>query len=370
MRQPFWILNSSLLVLALASALFIYFGRPSLPEPEDITPIPYAKPSKTETAKVNINSIYENDLFDTYQKELIPPSGLASISPAPEPPSPMAVRVPEEPKPQFIEPLPITLKGIIIVHSDDTKNRVIIMDNRTGRDGSYKVGDTIEDAQLIRIFSNKAIFMRSNGQQEVLYLREKDAKIDPMYANTDSWENIITLTSPYHYTINTAEFINRVQSLGQFIDMVEMVTAYKQGESVGCRITNTGPGSLGTALGFTTEDIIIAVNDTPTNTTQNRLLIYKKITALKTNDVINVTLLRNNNTITLSYTLQEVTTVRKPDVGQKPVNPDEITQAQRKQLEQKNSFAPTLNEIRNREKTNMLEKSKRPTHNVLSTITE
>lgn len=370
MRQPFWILNSSLFVLALASAIFIYFGRPSLPEPEDIEPIPYAKPSKTETAKVNISSIYENDLFDTYQKELIPPSGLAAITAAPEPPSPMAIRIPEEPKPQFIEPLPISLKGIIIVHTDDSKNRAIIMDNRTNRDNSYKVGDAIEDAQLIRIFSNKVILMRSNGQQEVLYLREKDAKIDPMYANTDSWEGIITLTSQYHYTINTAEFINRVQSLGQFIDMVEMVTAYKQGESIGCRITNTVPGSLGAALGFTTDDIILAVNNTPTNTTQNRLLIFKQITELKTNDIISVDLLRNNQAITLSYVLQEVSTVRKPDVGQKPVSPDEITQAQRKQLEQKNSFAPTLHEIRNREKTNMLEKSKRPTHNVLSTITE
>ena len=49
---------------------------------------------------------------------------------------------------------------------------------------------------------------------------------------------------------------------------------------------------------------------------------------------------------------------------------DEITQEQRKQLEQKHSFAPTLQEIRGREKANMLEKGKRPTQNVLSNLNE
>ncbi len=112
------------------------------------------------------------------------------------------------------------------------------MDNRTNKESSFKMGDIVEDAQFIRIFSNKVILMRANGQQEVLYLREKDAKFDPTYANIDGWEGVITRTRPYHYTINTPEFINRIQSLGQFIDTLEVITAYRQGESVGCRVTS------------------------------------------------------------------------------------------------------------------------------------
>ena len=93
--------------------------------------------------------------------------------------------------------------------------------------------------------------MRANGQQEVLYLREKDAKLDPTYAAIDElgWCNHPNQFH-YHYTINTAEFINRIQSLAQFIDTLEMTTAYKQGESVGCRVNNVGAGSLGQALGL------------------------------------------------------------------------------------------------------------------------
>lgn len=357
-------------MLAFIAAGFIYFGRPAIPERQEIEPAPYRTPTKMESAKFNISKIYEYDLFDTYQKELIPTQGPEYVAALPEAPAPMAIRIPEEPKPQFIEPLPITLKGIVVVLTDDTKNRAIIMDNRTNKESSYKVGSMIEDAQLIRIFSNKVIFMRSNGQQEVLYLREKDAKLDPTYANIDNWEGIITQTGPGVMTINTSEFVNRIQSLGQFIDTLELTTAYKQGEAAGCRVNNTGPGSLAQALGLTKEDLIIKINDLPVGPTQNRSIIYKQITELKTNDTIRVTLIRNGQEITMQYVLQEVRQARKQEIGQRKPIADEITQAQKKQLEQTHSFAPTLHEIRNREKTNMLENGKRPIQNILSNQNE
>jgi type II secretory pathway component PulC len=368
MRQPFWIVNSALLLLACITAGFLYFSRPEIPTRTNIEPTPYRMPAQTESSKVNINKIYEYDLFDTYQRELVPPEVPEQIGPIPEPPAPIEVRVPEEPKPQFIEPLPISLKGIIIVLTDDAKNRAIIMDNRTSKEGSFKVGDMIEDAQLIRIFSNKVILMRANGQQEVLYLREKDAKLDPTYAAIDGWEGVITQVQPYKYTINTAEFVNRIQSLGQFIDTLEVITAYRAGESVGCRVTNVGPGTLAQALGLTKDDLILKVNDTSVAETGNRLAIFKQISELKTNDVITVTLVRNGQEVTLNYELLDVRAARKQDIGQKKPSPETIVQEQRKSLEQKGTFAPTLKEIREREKANMFEKGKRPTQNVLSNL--
>ncbi len=365
MRQPFWIVNSALLLLACITAGFIYFSRPEIPPRENIEPAPYRMPAQTESSKININKIYEYDLFDTYQKELIPMETPDQIGPMPEAPAPMAVRVPEEPKPQFIEPLPISLKGIIIVLSDDTKNRAIIMDNRSTKEGSFKVGDMVEDAQLIRIFSNKIILMRANGQQEVLYLREKDAKIDPTYASIEGWDTVISQTGPFNFTINTAEFINRIQSLGQFIDTLEVTTAYRQGQSIGVRV---GPGPLTRALGLNKDDLITKVNDISVAETGNRLEIFKQISSLKTNDTITVTLLRNGHETTLNYLLQEVRTARKQEVGQKKPSPEQVKEEQKKQLEQKRTFAPTLHEIRDREKANMLERGKRPTQNVLSNL--
>ena len=88
--------------------------------------------------------------------------------------------------------------------------------------------------------------------------------------------------------------------------------------------------------------------------------------ASKTNDTIRVTLTRGNQEVTLHYVLHEVHQARKQEIGQKKTNPDELNEAEKKQLEQKHSFAPSLQEIRDREKMNMLQKGRRPTQNVLS----
>ena len=370
MRQPFWIVNISLLVLVLAVTAFIYFAQQEIPERKNIEPAPYRRTAKTETATFNVSKIYEYDLFDTFQKELESTEFPEQVGPLPDAPMPMAVRVPEEPKPQFIEPLPITLKGIVVILTDDTKNRAIIMDNRTNKELSYKVGDMIEDAQLVRIFSNKIILMRANGQQEVLYLREKDAKLDPTYTNINNWQEIITPTGPNTYTINASEFVTRMQSLGQFIDTLEIITAYRQGESIGVRATNISPGTLGQALGISKDDVIIKINDIAVSQTQNRLAIYNQILGLKTDDVIRVSLLRNNQEIVLQYTLQAVQQPRRQEIGAPVIPDDGLTQAQRKVLESKHTFAPTLGEIRNKEKANILEKGNRPTRNVLSNLNE
>ena len=370
MKQPFWIVNSALLILTMITAGFIYFFRPAVPLRQSITPVASRLPTKTETATVNISKIYEDDLFGTYQKEVIAPDIADRIEELPQAPMPTYSRAPEEPKPQFIEPLPVSLKGIVVVRNDDTKNRAILMDNRTNKEQSYRIGDMIEDAQLVRIFSNKVVLMRANGQQEVLYLREKDAKLDPTYANTNNWQEVIARLSDDTFTINTAEFISRIPSLAQFIDTLELATAYKQGESIGCRVANTGPGSLGAALGFTKEDLIQKVNDISIASPQQRLAAYQNILELKTNDVIRVTLIRNNNEINYQYILQEVQPPKKQEIGMQPIPTDHITPEQRTILEKEHTFAPTLKEIREKERKKMLENGKRPAHNILTNLNE
>lgn len=346
---------------------FIYFSRQEPPARQTLEPEKRVRPVKMETSKINISKIYEDDLFGTYQ-EMIAPRSPNEVSPLPEPPSPLGVRIPEEPKPQFLEPLPITLRGIII-WSDDSKNRVTIADNRSNVEGSFKVGDRIEDAQLIRIFNNKVIFMRSNGQQEVLYLRERDAKLDPSYANIEGWDGVIQMTGLHSYTINAAEFITRISSLGQLIDMLDVTTVYRQGESVGSRI---GIGNaFVSALGLSKEDVIIAINEIPATDTQNRMKIYNQITHLKTNDTIRVTLIRHGQETTITYTLAEIKQPHKKELGKPPqASLERITKEQLELLEKKHTFAPTVNELRQREKANMLEKGKRPTQNVLSNLNE
>ena len=201
--------------------------------------------------------------------------------------------------------------------NDDSKNRAIVSDTTTKQETTYKVGDLLEDAQLIKILNNKIVFLRSNGQQEVLYLRQKDAQLDPSYALISGWKGITQKITDTNYRLNSSEFTNRVTSVAQFIDLLEITTVYKNGKRFGCRIGKISNDSLGTELGLLPDDIILSVNDIPATETDNRLAIYKKIAAMQTKDTIVVHLLRNKADMTLTYTIAQELPSAAPKAGVK-----------------------------------------------------
>lgn len=364
MRHPFWIVNTSLFFLVLLALLFIYISRIRIPERESIEPVE-VRPTKERRLDINIRKIYENDLFDTYKKELPGVKPIDLTIPFPEPPQPQDIKIPELPKPEFLDPLDITLKGIIVVGTNDAKNRAIIEDNKTKREDTYKVGNTIEDSQLIRIFRNKIIFLRTNGQQEVLYLREQDAKFDPTYALINGWDTVIQKVKDKNYIVSPTELTKRIKNLGQFIEMLSLTTAYKQGKSIGIRIGQFEEQSLGQALGLQKGDIILNINDIPATTTEERLNIYQAITALNQNDIITLKLLRRKQEKVTTYTLKDFATETASTEGEQLKETASISLLKQKEkeeiLKQRYKFAPTIKEMHKQERRNMLEKGKAST---------
>lgn len=368
MKQPVWILNSSLLLLLGIVGLFILASRERVPSRQAISPEPAAVEVSAERPTISSKKIWEKDLFDTII--VVPPAKPTDLVPE-MPPAPVARPpiVPAMPTPVFLPPLNVTLKGIVTVSHDESRNRAIIADNKTTQEGVYKSGDTIEDAQLMRIFSNKVVLVRSNGQQEVLYLREKDAKTDPMFAVLSGWADIVHEVRPTEYTIDPVLFADRVKSLAQFIDIFDLTTVYKKGQNVGCRIGNLEKDSLGILLGFQLGDIIVRVNNIPATDTAHRLKIYKELTKLPIEGKqIVVEFLRRKQPMSIHITLEQIRP--KPtleNIKKVPVIPqtaEDVKEKELRTLREKFNFAPTLQEIRERERTHMVqpEKRKNPEH--------
>lgn len=399
MKHPFWIVNSLLIFLILISLAFIFMSKVEISEREDIAPRKYSAIASEHSVQINISKIYENDLFGTYRKEIpLPESEVIPLPPAPEP---TQATIPPQPKPQFLDPLDVSLKGITILGSDPTKTRAIIADNKTQKESNYKVGDNIEDGQLIRIFSNKVVLLRANGQQEVLYLREQDAKRDPLYSLIDEWNKVVSTVDGSTYQINIKEFSARVKSLAQLIDMLDLTTAYKQGESVGGKIGQLPEKSFGTYIGLQSGDIITAINGIDATTIDNRLMIYKKIVGMRNGDTIQITLQRNKQEIKLRIILKDsaeikedtpqeemIPEVTKPQIPEqqddeievakknKEQSTNEIAEVPRKTgaitvlthnekqriIAQGTKYKPTINKIQLDEKQYMLAKGRKPTH--------
>lgn len=362
MKQPLWIINSSLLLLLLIVGIFILLSREKAPARAIIKPQPAAVELSIERPTINSKKIYEKDLFETYV--VVPTVKPSDVQlEMPQPPVARPPIVPAMPAPIFLPPLNVTLKGIVTVSYDDSKNRAIIADNRTNQEGVYKMGDAIEDAHLMRIFSTKVVLVRSNGQQEVLYLREKDAKIDPMFASLSGWADVIHETRPGEYSIEPALFADRVKSLAQFIDMLDLTSVYKKGQNVGCRIGAIDKDSLGVMLGLQQGDIIVRINNIPATDTAHRLKIYKEvIKAAGESKSIVVEFLRRKMPMSLTVTIEE----RKPKptlenirkVPAVPATAEDIKEKELRTLREKYNFAPTMKEIRERERAHMVQRVK------------
>jgi type II secretory pathway component PulC len=363
MKQPLWIVNSSLLLLFIVVGMFIVFSRSKVPTRVSIIPEQAAVEFRTERPIISSKKIYEKDLFGTYI--VVPAVKPADIN-LEMPPAPIARPpiIPALPVPVFLPPLNVTLKGIVTVAYDDMKNRAIIADNKTNQEGVYKVGDSIEDAHLMRIFTNKVVLVRSNGQQEVLYLREKDAKIDPMFASLSGWVDIVREIHPNEYSVDPNSFTDRIKSLAQFIDMFDLTTVYKKGQNVGCRVGTIAKDSLGSFLGFQSGDIILKINNIPATDTAHRLKIYKDIvqTPLEGKQ-ITVEFMRRRMIMTVKITLEE----KKPkptfeNIQMVPAIPktgEEIKDKELRTLKEKYNFAPTIKEIREKERAHMVQREKR-----------
>ena len=363
MNQPFWLANSILFFFAILAFAVSFFSAPPRFEREDIEIVPVEQVKKEERQQViNIQQIYENDLFGTYKKEVPQSKPVVMPSPLPEPPKPQVIRAPEPQALKFLEPLNITLKGIVVVSSGDRKDRVIIGDNKTDQEAMYRVGDMIADAQLIRIFRNKIILLRSNGQQEVFYLREQDARFDPAYVAIQEWNKVAQEVGPNTYQVNIQEFVLRVVNLAQFFSLLSCTTAYKNGENVGIQIGDLEPKSLGVFLGLRKGDIVTTINGTSMTTNANRLALYKEIVSLQAKQKIEVVVQRQKKEIVLHYLPYQAASLT--NVSQEKKNPQALSQLNEEQkelkLKEKYQLAPTIDEIKKRERQHMLEKGRAP----------
>jgi type II secretion system protein C len=268
-------------------------------------------PPRQTASPVDVRRIYENDLFKTYVPSLKPEEAEETLELNP-PPAPQLQQAPRlmPPMVRFLEPLKIDLKGII-TSSDPHNNKAIIADEKTKKELNYTVGDVVEDAEIVRIERNKVIFVRSNGQQEVVFLTQREANKDEMFAPKIPWHEIIHQTSDVSFTINKQLFKERVKNIVQLIEMLDLTTTRDaNGMPVGCVIGILSPDSIGHSLGLRTGDVVVSVDNKPVATTTQRAQVFQTIKSYGASVVIPIQLLRNQQPITLYISVHGISDIQ------------------------------------------------------------
>lgn len=298
-------LNSALSGAALIASVGILLLRQPLPQRASLMIAQIAEISHGDNlSRVDIARIYENDLFGTYVRPT-PEQQLAQEEKfeIPPPPVPKQAEQYVAPAPQFLPPLEITLKGVIYT-TNERENRAIISDKQSGKEELFRVGDHVLDADLIKIAKNKVIFLRSNGQQEVVYLATSDAQKDRRFPRALQWDALVKKNDDGTLSVNPQAFRKEVKNLAHFVDMLDLTTAFDHGSSIGCKVGNITTKSLGTALGFERGDVVTTIQSIPTTTTKERVAIYKSVLEMTEGAEIVVEILRNNAPTTLRYKIE------------------------------------------------------------------
>lgn len=369
MRHPLWLVDSTFLILFLAAALFVFFSQQKLPKRISLKPETAKSGSVKAATLIDIAQIYENDLFNTYQKTVQPVTQSDYFHPMPQAPTQSVISAPQEKTQPLLEPLAIKLKGVIVLN-DASNNVAIIADVKSSEQKNYKVGDLIEDAQLIRILPNRIILIRSNGQQEVLYLNEKDVEKSPIAQSEKAhWATVVKKIHDELFLLDPEMFSLVVRNIAQLIDLLDLTTLYKTGKSVGCRVGNITHDSLGTAMGLEPFDVIVSIDAMPVNETEQRHTIYETLLTKKEGQTVAVELLRNNVPITISYQLHDLKdplddglhTISRTEKLEGIIDQSQIEDIEEERLNllrEKYKFAPTVQEIKIQQKSTMLKEGK------------
>ncbi len=372
MRQPLWMVNVILISIFVIIEGIFFIMQSAIPRKFSLEPGALALTEKKPIVEVVAKKIYEeNDLFGTYVStvpSLLPTSDKSQIPPIPQAPAAIPLVVPVEKPAIFIAPLAVTLKGVIYLQ-DDTEHSVAILQFKDSKkEHNYRVGQMIQDAQILKIFPNRVIVVRSNGQQETLYLRETDLKKAFEQSDKKGFENIIVSIKNNKRYLPLEALLKQVRSLGQFIEMLGLLMVHKKGVIVGCRVGSVETGSLGDKLGFESGDLLKKVDDLVINNLKSRIAIYDYISTKKVGDEISVQLERDEHLHTITYVLgggPELSDTGMAQLGKlqtKGIQTATVAQTEadkKKILEQKVRLAPTMQQIKLDEQRKFMEARKK-----------
>lgn len=300
-KQQLWIINSGLIVLGIIGISLTFVVKQELPALKPRRRTSVATEIKPPRMLISPEKIYQNDLFDTFSAPAEPtPSSKNLVTPIPQLNVKPSASPTKNKKVDFITPLDITIKGIVI--SKDAKNSIVMAADTTGKEQVYHIGDKINDGQVIKITKNQMMVIRGNGQQETFSLRKNDI----LQPGISSWDCAIKKIDSLLYHLDPLEITKVITSIGEVIEALDLCGAYQDGKSIGLRVGSIKHHPLGEKLGLLSGDIITKINELPTTDSKERIAIYDAIAALPMGGYIHLKVTRDSKEIDLSYLLKRL----------------------------------------------------------------
>lgn len=308
---PLWCLNLILVFLNFTLVIFLgvtndsqkYFFTLKIPQSQEIF-LPHSEIPKLE-------KLFDRDLFNTQLpfevgEKIFVYQPTIFVNPIYTPSLPGKLEVIDQVNSEqgVLPPLQLVLRGTII-GDNPLYNKAFIENLRTKEEKDYVIGDIIEDAQIVFIGKSQINFIRSNGQEEMIYLN-KLLKIEEEAIQKILWNKICYLNRNQVREINTYLLGLKIKSLASFIDELGLITFFEKNIPIGCLVTGAMPDSLASVFGLMNNDVLLSLNDISFSSVSSRIAAYEFVMKQKDNYgfVFRLALLRDNKVVEIDFLLE------------------------------------------------------------------
>ena len=165
----------------------------------------------------------------------------------------------EKPKDISVEDLEeTTLKVALLgtVSGDDETARAIIQDKTKRSESLYKEGDTVQNAQIVKILRGKVV-LKVGEKNQILTMEENQStsRSAPRGRATRS-RSTSREQQGRTITLDTATVNKSLENISELLSQVRVRPHYKDGKADGLMISQVKPNTIFTRLGLRNGDII------------------------------------------------------------------------------------------------------------------
>jgi general secretion pathway protein C len=170
----------------------------------------------------------------------------------------------------------------------------VIMDNQSGQQDRYTVGDKFRDAEIVMILRNQVV-LNINGKNERLIMgiekiRAEDQDLEP--GAEQSPGGVET------YKISKDFVAQSVNNIAQIMSTVRVKPHFEDGKPAGFQVSRIKSESILKTMGFQDGDVIRSVNGREIRTAEDVMRLYN---TLKDSSFFSIGLVRNGQPTTLNF---------------------------------------------------------------------
>ncbi|MFC1658447.1 hypothetical protein ACFL1D_03555 [Candidatus Omnitrophota bacterium] len=214
-----------------------------------------------------------------------------------EPPAEVIIRpMPEEKMlvKAVPEKLDLELLGTAIVNIKDPA--AFIKDLKTGRQGVYRLGNSIRQARVVKIAMGE-VTLEKEGRRQVLRLSSRGRK----WADAEKQDLPVISVSGNDILVNRSSALNQAGQIFKALSKVKVRPYYQSDKIAGMMIDGIEEGSIIEQAGIRNLDVINTVNNQRIDSYQKALQVFKKA---RNQGQVTISLLRQGENKQLCYRLE------------------------------------------------------------------